>query len=140
MKKLLVIAAAMLLFVCAGNAQEKAVRVISEAEFKAEVEDFSTDGWKFLGDSPVVVDFYADWCPPCRRLAPVLESVAKGLVGKVSFLKVNVDNASALAGAYGISSIPTLLFIKADGTHDFITGFMDEETLKEAVKVNCGIE
>ncbi len=123
----------MTLFTFCGNAEDKAVKIISEDVFKAEVEDFSTPEWNFLGEGPVVVDFYADWCPPCRRLAPVLESVAKEFDGKVAFMKVNVDNAPALSESYGISSIPTLLFIKADGSHEFITGAMGEEALKTAV-------
>ena len=113
------------------------VVVLSESEYKSKVEDFSTEEWKFIGKKPVVVDFYADWCPPCRKLAPVMEEVAAEFKGKVEFYKINVDNAKAVAAAYGISSIPTVLFIPVDGEPVRTLGFMSKEDFAAKVKENC---
>lgn len=125
---------------CAQNAgksdkSEKArVTVISEASYAAEIENYAEEGWKYLGEMPAVVDFYADWCGPCRKLAPVMESMAAEYAGKVRFYKVNVDNARALSSAYGIRSIPSVLFIPVDGEPVMNVGLMDEKTFREKIE------
>ena len=117
----------------AGNDTGK-VTVLTEDQYKAEIEDFSTEDWKYLGDGPAIVDFYADWCGPCRRLAPIMEELAGEYAGKVRFYKVNVDNAKALSAAYGIRSIPSLLFIPAEGEPQMNVGLMGKEEFKEKVE------
>lgn len=77
--------------------------VVDEANFKKEVLESKL---------PVVVDFYADWCPPCKAFAPVLEKVGKKLEGKVKFVKLNVDNAVEIARTYQVMSIPTTILFK----------------------------
>ena len=106
------------------------VTVLTEAGYKATVEDFTTAEWEYLGDVPAVVDFYADWCGPCRRLAPVLEKVAAEYAGKVAVYKVNVDEAGTLAGSYGIRSIPSVLFIPVGQEPQMSVGLMDEDELR----------
>jgi len=79
------------------------VTPVSTAEFGREV---------LFSPTPVVVDFYSDWCGPCRVLAPVLEQYAAAFDGAVKFVKVDVDNEPEMAGHYGVSSMPTLLFFR----------------------------
>lgn len=79
------------------------VNHISQDNFDAQV---------LKADKPVLVDFYADWCGPCRALAPTLENLASEFDGKVDIVKINVDEAGELAGSFGIRSIPTLLLFK----------------------------
>jgi thioredoxin len=82
---------------------------ITKADFLKKVYDFekNPDEWKYLGSQPAIVDFYADWCGPCRQLSPVLDELAKEYSGKLTIYKVNVDNERGLATFFGIRSIPT---------------------------------
>lgn len=109
------------------------VTVLSEEQYKTSIEDFSTEEWDYLGDVPAVVDFYADWCGPCRKLAPIMDELAKEYGGKVRFYKVNVDNAKALSRAYGIRSIPAVLLIPAEGEPSMSVGLMDKSEFKKKV-------
>jgi thioredoxin 1 len=90
--------------------------------------DFAEQVTKATG--PVVVDFYATWCGPCRMLAPMMEAQADALAGKIKFLKVNVDEAQALAQEYQIQAIPTVLFFKDGKLVDRLTGLPEENDLK----------
>ena len=118
---------------CAGNDTGK-VTVLTEEQYKTSIEDFTTQDWKYLGDGPVVVDFYADWCGPCRKLAPVMDELAGEYAGKVKFYKVNVDNAAALSAAYGIRSIPSVLFIPAEGEPQMNVGLISKEEFTEKLE------
>jgi thioredoxin len=80
--------------------------------------------------TPVLVDFWAPWCPPCRMVAPVVEAVATGLGDKLKVAKVNVDEQPSLAERYGIQSIPTLLIFKGGQIADTIIGYVPENELK----------
>jgi len=102
------------------DASTSNVKRIAESEFDAEVAAVST---------LVVVDFYAPWCGPCRRMAPVLEQVASQYAGKVKFLKVNVDEASGLARRLGVQGLPTLLFFREGKVVDTQVGFSSESAL-----------
>ena len=90
--------------------------------------------WKFEGDKPCIVDFFATWCGPCKALAPVLEELAGEYAGKVDFYKVDVDQAEDLAGAFGIRSIPTLLFIPLKGQPQITQGALPKQQLKEIIE------
>lgn len=90
--------------------------------------------WKFLGDKPAVVDFYASWCGPCKALAPVLEELSKEYAGVVDIYKVNVDDEEELAAAFGIRSIPTLLFIPLDGKPKIVQGALPKNQLKATIE------
>ena len=114
----------------AGNDTGK-VTVLTEEQYRISVEDFTTEEWEYLGEGPAIVDFYADWCGPCRRLAPIMEELAGKYDGKVRFYKVNVDNARKLSAAYGIRSIPSVLFIPAEGEPQMNVGLMSEEEFSE---------
>ncbi|MCE9616651.1 MAG: thioredoxin [Lentisphaerae bacterium] len=93
----------------------------------------SGDNWqKEVMDSagPVLVDFWAEWCGPCRAMNPILETLAGELTGKLKVAKVNVDENQELAGKFGIRSIPTLLIIKGGTVREQIVGSMNKDTLK----------
>ena len=86
-----------------------------------------------FSEVPAVVDFYADWCGPCRMLAPQLEKVADEYAGKVKIVKVNVDEEGELAARYGISGIPTLIFFKGGKAADTVVGLPQPWMLKEKI-------
>lgn len=105
--------------------------------FAKQVADMSQPEWKYLGDKPAVVDFYADWCGPCRAIAPYLEEIAKEYDGQLYIYKVNVDNSPELADAFNVTGIPTLLFIPMEGRYTVQVGGMSKEELKQQIVENC---
>ena len=109
---------------------------ITKADFLKKVYDFekNPDEWKYLGSQPAIVDFYADWCGPCRQLSPVLDELAKEYLGKLTIYKVNVDNERGLATFFGIRSIPTLLFIPMKGKPQRSLGALSKTELKGIIK------
>lgn len=109
---------------------------ITKADFLKKVYDFekNPDEWKYLGSQPAIVDFYADWCGPCRQLSPVLDELAKEYSGKLTIYKVNVDNERGLATFFGIRSIPTLLFIPMKGKPQRSLGALSKTELKGLIK------
>ena len=109
---------------------------ITKADFLKKVYDFekNPDEWKYLGSQPAIVDFYADWCGPCRQLSPVLDELAKEYSGKLTIYKVNVDNERGLASFFGIRSIPTLLFIPMKGKPQRSLGALSKTELKGIIK------
>mgnify|MGYP000939953048 FL=1 len=92
-----------------------------------------TKEWKFKGDKPVVIDFYADWCGPCRMVAPLMKELAKEYEDQIVIYKVNVDNESELATALGIKNLPTILFIPKKGDPQLMVGSADKSTFKRAI-------
>ena len=109
---------------------------ITKADFLKKVYDFekNPDEWKYHGSQPAIVDFYADWCGPCRQLSPVLDELAKEYSGKLTIYKVNVDNERGLATFFGIRSIPTLLFIPMKGKPQRSLGALSKTELKGIIK------
>ena len=103
------------------NESSATVKHISPADFTNEVVD---------SKSPVVVDFYATWCGPCRALSPMLDAMSASYTNKVKFVKVNLDEAPDLAKQYSVEAIPTLLFFKNGQVVDRTLGLMDESALK----------
>lgn len=109
---------------------------ITKADFLKKVYDFekNPDEWRYLGSQPAIVDFYADWCGPCRQLSPVLDELAKEYSGKLTIYKVNVDKERGLATFFGIRSIPTLLFIPMKGKPQRSLGALSKTELKGIIK------
>ena len=117
------------------------MEILTKESFKKKVFDYEKKTqWEFSGSRPAIVDFYADWCGPCRMVAPVLEQLSKEYEGKVDIYKVNTDHESDIAQAFGVSSIPTLLFIPKDGEPQVSRGAMPkaafEEVIRDLFKVN----
>ena len=108
---------------------------LTKAEFLAKVYNFekNPEEWKYEGDKPAIVDFYATWCGPCKALAPVLEELAKEYTGKVYIYKIDVDKEEELAGAFGIRSIPTLLWIPQSGKPTVTQGALPKPELKKMI-------
>lgn len=89
--------------------------------------------WKFEGKLPALIDFYADWCGPCKMIAPVLEDLAKEYDGKINIYKIDTETEQELAGVFGIRSIPSLLFCPVDGQPQMAAGALPKESLKQAI-------
>ena len=89
--------------------------------------------WTFEGKLPCLIDFYADWCQPCKIVAPILEELSKEYEGKINIFKVNTEEQNELAAAFGIRSIPSLLFCPVDGQPQMAQGALPKETLIQAI-------
>jgi thioredoxin 1 len=96
--------------------------------------------WKFEGNKPCIVDFYADWCGPCKIVAPILEDLAKEYEGKLDVYKVDTEKETELASIFGIRNIPSLLFVPKDGQPQMAMGALPKETFVKAFKDVLGIE
>jgi len=89
--------------------------------------------WKFEGDLPCMIDFYADWCQPCKMVAPILEELSEEYKGKINIYKIDTEAERELAGAFGIRSIPSLLFCPKDGQPQMAQGALPKETFKQVI-------
>jgi len=96
--------------------------------------------WKFEGEKPCVIDFYADWCAPCKIVSPVLEELADDFNGELDVFKINTEEEQELASAFGIKSIPSFLFIPSEGQPQMAMGALPKETFVKAFKDVLGIE
>ncbi|HRE10643.1 MAG TPA: thioredoxin [Ignavibacteria bacterium] len=107
---------------------------LTAAEFKQKVFNYETEKeWKFTGDKPVIIDFYADWCGPCKMVAPVLEELSKEYDGKVQIYKVDTEAEQELASVFGIRSIPSILFIPMEGKPQMSMGALPKESFVKAI-------
>ena len=108
---------------------------LTKGGFVRRVADISSlsDEWKFLGNKPAVIDFYAAWCGPCKALSPILEEVSEEYAGKVDIYKVNVDDEQELSRMFEIRSIPTLFFVPLNGKPYRTMGAMSKEQLRKAI-------
>ncbi|MBE6275219.1 MAG: thioredoxin [Bacteroides sp.] len=98
----------------------------------ANYEDSPKD-WKFLGDKPALIDFYAPWCGPCRSFSPVLDDLAKEYAGKLDIYKVNVDDEQELADLFRVRSVPTLVFVPMEGYPHISAGALTKKELRQAL-------
>ncbi len=109
--------------------------MLTKSDFLTKVFDYENNKeWNYKGDVPAVIDFYADWCQPCKIVAPILEELSEEYDGKIKIYKVDTEVEQELAGIFGIRSIPSLLFIPIDGKPQMAQGALPKEQLKEAIE------
>lgn len=103
--------------------------------FKQKVFNYekNPDNWVFEGDLPCIVDFYADWCKPCKLIAPIMEELAAEYKGKINVYKVNTEQQRELSTLFGIKSIPSVLFIPMSGKPQMSTGALPKESFKQVI-------
>ncbi|MCK9400021.1 MAG: thioredoxin [Bacteroidales bacterium] len=108
---------------------------LTEKTFKLKVMDYEKNPqqWVFAGDKPAIVDFYADWCRPCRMIAPILEELAVEYEGKINIYKVDTEAQRELAAVFGITSLPTVLFIPMQGKPSSQKGALPKESYKKII-------
>lgn len=108
---------------------------LNKATFLEKIFDYEKNkDWKYQGNLPAVIDFWAPWCGPCRMVGPVIEELSEEYKGQVNFYKINTDEEQELAGAFGIRSIPSLLFIPVEGQPKMAVGAVPKENLKKAIQ------
>lgn len=108
---------------------------LTTAGFKEKVFNYETEkDWKYQGELPAIIDFYADWCGPCKMVAPVLEELSKEYEGRLLIYKVNTDIEQELSSVFGIQSIPTMLFIGADGEPMMQPGAFPKHAFKKIIE------
>ncbi len=108
---------------------------LTKDKFLKEIFDYENNKeWKFEGKLPAVIDFYADWCQPCKMVAPIIEELSVEYDGKVNFFKVDTEAQQELAGAFGIQSIPSLLFIPVDGKPQMAAGALPKASFVEVIE------
>lgn len=108
---------------------------LTKETFAAKVFDFEKNQeWKYDGELPAVIDFWAPWCGPCKMVGPIIDELSTEYAGKVNFYKVNVDDEQEIAGVFGIRSIPSLLFVPKDGKPKMAVGALPKEALKEVIQ------
>lgn len=108
---------------------------LSKNDFIQKVANYEVDfeEWKFLGDKPALIDFYASWCGPCKGLAPVLEELSEEYEEKIDIYKIDIDEEPELASLFNVRSVPTLLFVPMQGTPQMAQGALPKHVLKEAI-------
>jgi thioredoxin 1 len=114
---------------------------LTNETFKQKVFDYEKNKeWKFEGEKPCLIDFYADWCGPCKIVEPILEELADEYNDKIDIYKVDTEQEQQLAGVFGIRSIPSLLFVPAEGQPQMAMGALPKETFKKAFKEVLKVE
>ena len=108
---------------------------LTKADFLTKVMDYEANPqeWKYLGDKPAIIDFYASWCGPCKMVAPILEELAEEYDGQIYIYKVNTEKEQELAAMFGIRSIPSILFIPMGEQPQMAMGAMPKSSFKEAI-------
>lgn len=109
------------------------VQELTTEQFKNLVYDFTKEELEYLGNKPAIVDFNATWCGPCKRISPILDELSKEYEGQVNIYKVDVDKCPDIAQAFGISSIPAILYIPTDNEPSMTIGSRDKAKFKNEI-------
>lgn len=117
------------------NQKEMKTKELTKAEFLAKVYDYEKNPkeWKYIGEKPAIIDFYASWCGPCRMVAPILEELAEEYADSIVIYKINTEKEQELAAAFGIRSIPSLLFIPVSGQPQMVQGALGKADFKKVI-------
>ena len=111
-----------------------ALEHLTKETFKEKVFNFEANKeWKFEGDRPAIIDFYADWCAPCKMVTPILEELKEEYGDKLDIYKINTEQEQELAGIFGVQSIPSLLFVPSEGQPQMAMGALPKDTFKKAI-------
>jgi thioredoxin 1 len=120
---------------------ESIMEKLDKKAFTEKVFDYENEKeWKYRGALPAIIDFYADWCGPCKMVAPILEKLSTEYDGKLLIYKVDTDKEQELAGAFGIQSIPSLLFIPQKGEPQMARGALGREAFDKAIADILGVK
>ena len=115
--------------------------MLTKKDFLEKVFNFEKNKeWKFEGDVPCLIDFYADWCQPCKMVAPILEELSDEYGDKINIYKVDTEAERELSAAFGIRSIPSMLFCPAEGEPQMATGALPKQNLEEIIKEVLKVE
>jgi len=108
---------------------------LTKETFQAKVFNYETSQeWKYLGSNPAIIDFYADWCGPCKMVAPILEELSNEYKDKINIYKIDTEDQQELAAVFGIRSIPSLLFIPLEGQPQMAQGALPKATFVEVIE------
>jgi thioredoxin len=114
--------------------KELLMELLTTESFKEKVFNWEeTQEWKFRGELPCIIDFYADWCGPCKIVAPILEKLSKEYEGKINIYKVDTEDQQELAGMFGIQSIPSILFCPMEGQPQMAMGALPKASFESAI-------
>jgi thioredoxin 1 len=114
---------------------------LTKETFISKVFDFENNKeWKFEGDKPCIIDFYADWCGPCKMVAPILEELSKEYEGKVDIYKVDTEKERELSAVFGIRSIPSILFVPKDAQPQMAAGALPKPSFEKAIEEVLGVK
>jgi len=152
MRKIILATVSLFLFVTACNAKsaennnpvsndkevESRVKTIhlTKVEFLERVVNYeeNPEEWVYLGDKPAIIDFYADWCPPCRIIAPILEELAGEYEDDIYIYKIDTEKEQELAAVFGIRSLPSILFVPMGEQPQMVAGALPKESFEEAIQ------
>jgi len=111
------------------------VIILNKEDFLKKIFNYekNSDNWVYEGSTPCIIDFYADWCAPCKKVEPILKELAKEYKGKIIIYKINTDKERELASVFGIRSIPTYLFIPEKGNPESAVGALPRETFEKII-------
>lgn len=117
------------------------VEHLTKETFRTKVFDFENNkDWKYEGEKPCMIDFYADWCQPCKMVAPILEELSDEYSDSLDIYKIDTESEQELAGLFGIRSIPSLLFVPKEGQPQMAMGALPKDTFEKAIKDVLGVE
>ncbi len=107
---------------------------LTKDTFKTKIFNFEKNKtWKFEGELPCIIDFYANWCQPCKIIGPIIDELGEEYRGKINVYKINTEEEQELAGMFGIRSIPSILFVPKEGNPQMSVGAIPKDQLKQAI-------